>query len=66
LGEEDTKRMETPFAPAEVFCSYAEKDALLLEQLERHLSPLRHEGLITVSHKRQIAAETNWKMQGDR
>lgn len=63
---EETKCMETPFVPAKVFCSYAEEDTLLLEQLERHLSPLRHEGLIMISHKRQIIAGTDWKIQVDR
>jgi hypothetical protein len=39
--------METPFAPVEVFYSFAETDAPLLEQLERHLSVLRQEGAIS-------------------
>jgi V8-like Glu-specific endopeptidase len=57
--------METPFAPIEVFYSFAEADALLLEQLERHLSLLRREGTIATWHKRQIVAGSNWQMEVD-
>ena len=41
--EGQTKRMEKPLAPVEVFysCSDSPADAPLLEQLERHLSALR-------------------------
>ena len=45
-----------PFVPVEIFCSSAEADALLLEQIERHLSMLRQEGAISTWHKRQIVA----------
>jgi hypothetical protein len=58
--------MGMPFMPVEVFCSSAEADAPLLEQLEKHLSLLRHEGLITTWHKRQILAGTDWKEAIDR
>lgn len=35
------RRLVTPFAPVQVFSSFAETDVLLLEQLERYLSLLR-------------------------
>lgn len=58
--------METPFAPVEVFYSFAEADAPLLEQLENHLSVLRHEEYISTWHKRQIVAGSNWQVELDR
>jgi hypothetical protein len=48
--------MEMPPVPVEVFYSFAEIDAPLLEQLEHHLSLLRHEGYISTWHHRQIPA----------
>src|SRR5581483_4025252 len=53
--------MKMPFTPAEVFYSYTETDASLLEQLEKHLSVLRRAGLINSWHKLHIIAGTNWK-----
>src|SRR2546429_4875888 len=61
-----TRGMETLFAPIEVFYSFAEVDAPLLEQLERHLSVLRHEGYISTWHKRQIVAGSDWQVELDR
>ena len=60
-----TRRMEMQFAPVEVFYSFAEADAPLLEQLERHLSLLRREGLISTWHKRQIVAGSDWQSKVD-
>jgi tetratricopeptide (TPR) repeat protein len=57
--------MGTLFAPVEVFYSSAEVDVPLLEQLEHHLSVLRHEGLITTWHQRQIAAGSDWQVELD-
>jgi TIR domain len=51
---------KTP-TPLEVFYSYADTDELLLHELEKHLSLLKHRGLITTWHKRQITAGSNWK-----
>lgn len=59
--KEEIKRMPMPSVPVEVFCSFADADRPLLEQLEQHLSLLRHQGLITIWHQRQIHAGTNWK-----
>jgi hypothetical protein len=58
--------MEMPFVPVEVCYSFAEVDAPLLEQLERHLSVLRQEGSISTWHKRQIAAGSDWQKELDR
>src|SRR5438874_117050 len=57
--------METSFVPVEVFYSYAEADTSLLEQLEHHLSVLRHEGSISTYHKRQIVAGSDWRAELD-
>ncbi len=57
--------MGTPFVPVEVFYSFADADASLLEQLEHHLSVLRHEGQITTWHKRQVTAGSDWQVELD-
>ncbi len=64
--EGQTKGMETPFTPVEVFYSFAEADVSLLEQLERHLSALQREGAIATWHKRQVVAESTWHVELDR
>src|SRR5690349_20709716 len=46
--------------PIEVFYSYADTDAPLCSKLEKHLSLLKHEGIITTWHKRQILAGADW------
>ena len=60
--------METPFAPVKVFCSYSDssKDTPLREDLERHLSVLQHERIISTWHKRKIAAGSDWQVELDR
>jgi hypothetical protein len=35
-GRKETRHMQTPFVPVEVFYLFAEADAPLLELLERH------------------------------
>ena len=45
----------------EVFYSYVGADEDLRGELDKHLSLLRHEGLITAFHKRQITAGGEWK-----
>src|SRR5215472_11037495 len=47
-------------APIEVFYSYADADEPLRIELEKHLSLLRHDGLIAPWHKRQVSPGTNW------
>jgi tetratricopeptide (TPR) repeat protein len=68
LGEilkEERRSMSTPSLPVEVFCSFAEADAQLLEQLERHLSVLQHEKVITIWNKRQVVVGSDWKVEVD-
>jgi type IV secretory pathway TraG/TraD family ATPase VirD4/tetratricopeptide (TPR) repeat protein len=45
--------------PIEVFLSYAETDESLCLKMERHLSLLKREGLITTWHKGQIGVGTD-------
>src|SRR5260221_1257155 len=58
--------MSTLPTPQEVLYCYADADEPLLNELEKHLSLLRHEGLITTWHKRQIIAGTDWTKAFDR
>src|SRR5437762_4454577 len=46
-------------APIEVFYSYARKDETLRNELEKHLSILQRQGLISAFHDRQIIAGTD-------
>lgn len=48
-----------------VFYSYAHEDESLREQLEKRLSMLRRQGLISEWHDRQIAAGTEWAQEID-
>lgn len=66
VEKEMAKLMTTPFTPAEIFCSYADADAPFLDQLEKHLSVLQQEGLITTWSKRQIVGGTDWQVELDR
>ena len=66
LREEKRKRMNKQLVPVEVFYSYADVDAPLLDVLEQHLSLLQHEVLITTWHKRQILPGMDWKKTLDR
>jgi len=43
-----------PNFPIEVFYSYAQEDALLCAELEKHLSLLQRQGLIAAWHHRHI------------
>ncbi len=51
--------------PLEVFFAYSHKDEKLRDQLERHLSQLKNEGLITGWHYRKIGAGNEWEGQVD-
>src|ERR1700676_3203657 len=46
--------------PVEVFYSYAHEDEALLAELEKHLSLLRRQGVISGWHDRHIAPGTDW------
>src|SRR5438128_6212574 len=58
--------MSIPPTPIKVFYSCADTDVPLLEQLERHLSILQYEGLISLPHKRRIVAGADWQVEQDR
>jgi tetratricopeptide (TPR) repeat protein len=51
--------------PVEVFYSYAHEDASWLNELEKHLSLLRRQGLITAWHDRHILPGTDWSQAID-
>ena len=46
-------------APVEVFYSYADADEDLRSELDKHLSQLRRDGLITTWHKGQTGVGTD-------
>ena len=54
-----------PKPDVEVFYSYSHRDEELREELERHLSILKRQGVITAWHDRKIGAGTEWKGQID-
>ena len=47
--------------PAEVFISYAHKDLKFLEELKKHLEPLRRQGFIRTWSDADITAGAEWK-----
>lgn len=46
-----------------VFCCYARKDQLLLQNLKKHLMPLQRDGLITFWTDTDINAGTEWEKE---
>ncbi len=46
--------------PVEIFCSYAHEDKKWLQELEKHLSLLQRQGLISLWHDRLITPGTDW------
>lgn len=50
----------SPTGPIEVFFSYAHKDEELKNELVKHLSILKRQGIITAWHDREITAGTEW------
>jgi hypothetical protein len=52
--------------PIKVFFSYSHKDERMRQKLERHLSALRREKVISDWHDRKIAPGDEWKNQIDR
>ncbi len=54
-----------PNQAIEVFYSYAHEDEKLREQLEKHLSSLKREGVITDWHDRKIGAGKEWQNEID-
>jgi len=45
-----------PLSPVEIFYSYSHKDEVLRDELEKHLSILKRQGVISGWHDRRIAA----------
>jgi formylglycine-generating enzyme required for sulfatase activity len=50
----------------EIFFSYARKDELLRDELNKHLKPLQQEGIITAWHDREIPPGAEWQNEIDR
>jgi hypothetical protein len=48
-------------SPLEVFYSYAHEDEALRDTLEKHLSLLKKQGIISDWHDREITAGSQWK-----
>lgn len=55
---EEGTSMQTP---VRIFCSYSHEDEKLLEQLKRHLAPLKNQGIIEEWHDRKIGAGEKWQ-----
>src|SRR5215216_2155171 len=51
--------------PVEVFFSYSHRDEELRDDLERHLSTLRRQGIIKSWHDRRISAGREWEGEID-
>jgi TIR domain-containing protein len=51
--------------PVEVFFSYSHRDEELRDELERHLSTLRRQGIIKSWHDRRIGAGREWEGEID-
>jgi TIR domain len=56
----------SPTGLIEVFFSYAHKDEELKNELVKHLSILKRQGVITAWHDREITAGTEWAGEIDR
>jgi tetratricopeptide (TPR) repeat protein len=52
--------------PALVFYSYDDKDRELRDELDKHLTTLKHQQLIKGWHDRDISAGTEWKSVADK
>lgn len=49
----------------EVFCAYAHEDETWLKRLEKHLSVLKRQGLISLWNDRKLVAGSEWKSELD-
>lgn len=54
-----------PTKPVQVFIAYSRTDEPLKEELVKHLSPLRRQGLIRDWHDRRIAPGVDWNREID-
>ena len=50
----------------EVFCCYARKDKVLLDELKTHLIPLQRRGFITIWNDTDISPGTDWEEEIDK
>src|SRR5260370_35032623 len=57
--------MSDASTPVEVFYSYAHEDEAFRKTLEKHLSLLQRQGLITAWHDRHILPGTGWSQAID-
>jgi len=57
-----------PATPIKLFYSYADsrKDEKLLDELEKHLSSLKHQGYISAWNKRKVVAGKEWEKEIDK
>ena len=51
--------------PVEIYCSYADVDEVLLQELEKHLALLRWHGLIRIWHRGNMVAGADWQHEID-
>jgi TIR domain/CHAT domain len=61
----DTKLVDQNNKTVEVFFSYSHQDEKLRDELEKHLSLLKRQGVITGWHDRQISAGKEWSHEID-
>ena len=54
-----------PQKPIEVFISYSRRDEELLNELKNHITTLKHRGIITHWHDRNISAGAEWAAEID-
>jgi hypothetical protein len=54
------EQQDDVLSPLTVFYSYAHEDEVLQKELEKHLSSLRRQGIITTWHDREIVPGTDW------
>lgn len=49
-----------------IFISYAHADEGLRQELDKHLTSLKHQGIVEVWHDRRISAGQGWKDEIDK
>ena len=65
-GRKTEEAMPQTQLPVEVFLSYAQADESLCLELEKHLTLLQRQKLITTWHPRRICAGEDWQQVTDR
>jgi len=56
----DEESTSLPARTIELFCAYSHRDAILRDELEKHLTSSSRRGLISVWHDRRISGGTEW------